>query len=86
MQVKIATKIVTRSFENVLRFKYLGRTVTNQNLIQEKIKRRLNFGTSTSAAYWSEFLATDPEVLCSIPGATRLSEKWWFWKGVHSAS
>jgi hypothetical protein len=24
--------------------------------------------------YWSEFLATDPEVLGSIPGATRFSE------------
>jgi hypothetical protein len=24
-----------------------------------------------SVAYWSEFLATDPEVPCSIPGATR---------------
>jgi hypothetical protein len=25
--------------------------------------------------YWSEFLATDPEVPGSIPGATRFSEK-----------
>jgi hypothetical protein len=32
----------------------------------------------------SEFLATDPEVLGSIPGATRFSEKQWGWKGVHS--
>jgi hypothetical protein len=23
---------------------------------------------------------------CSIPGATRFSEKWWVWNGVHSAS
>jgi hypothetical protein len=27
-----------------MQFKYLGTTVTNQNLIQEKIKRRLNSG------------------------------------------
>jgi hypothetical protein len=31
-----------QSFENVSQFKYLGRTVTNKNLIQEEIKRRLN--------------------------------------------
>jgi hypothetical protein len=34
---------------------------------------------------WSEFLATDPEVSGSIPGAVRFSEKQWVWNGVHSA-
>jgi hypothetical protein len=43
-------KIVYRSFENVSQFKYLGTTVTNQNLIQEEIKRRLN---SANACYHS---------------------------------
>jgi hypothetical protein len=40
-------KIANRSFdENVSGFKYLGATVTNQNLIQEEIKRRLNSGNA----------------------------------------
>jgi hypothetical protein len=39
-------KIGNRSFENVSQFKDLGTTVTNQNLIQEEIKRRLNSGNT----------------------------------------
>jgi hypothetical protein len=37
-------KAANRSFANVPWFKYLGTTVTYQNLIQEEIKRRLNSG------------------------------------------
>jgi hypothetical protein len=40
------TKIANRSFENVSQFKYLGTTVTDQNLIQEEIKRRRNSGNA----------------------------------------
>jgi hypothetical protein len=43
-------KITNRSFENVTEFKYLRTTITNQNLIQEKIKKRLN---SSNACYRS---------------------------------
>jgi hypothetical protein len=39
-------KIDNRCFENVSQFRYLGMTVTNQNLIQEEIKRRLNSGNA----------------------------------------
>jgi hypothetical protein len=35
-----------RSFENVSQFKYLRTTVTNQNLVEEEIKRRLNSGNA----------------------------------------
>jgi hypothetical protein len=37
-------KIANRSSENVAQFKYLETTITNQNLIQEEIKRRSNSG------------------------------------------
>jgi hypothetical protein len=39
-------KITNRSFENVPQFRYLGTTITKQNLIQEEIKRRLNSGNA----------------------------------------
>jgi hypothetical protein len=39
-------QIVNRSFYNAAQLKCLGTTVTNQNLIQEEIKRRLNSGNA----------------------------------------
>jgi hypothetical protein len=42
MQGKIMTKIADKSFKNVTQFTYFGTTVTDQHLIQDEIKRRLN--------------------------------------------
>jgi hypothetical protein len=39
-------KTGNRWFENVAQFRYLGTTITNENLIQEEFKRRLNSGNS----------------------------------------
>jgi hypothetical protein len=39
-------KIANRSFQDVSQFKCLGRTVTDENLNQEEIKRRLNSGNA----------------------------------------
>jgi hypothetical protein len=39
-------KIGNRCFGNVGQFRYLGTTITNLNLIQEEIKRRLNSGNA----------------------------------------
>jgi hypothetical protein len=47
MQVKNwDIKTANRSFENVSQFKYLGTTITDQNLIQDEIKKRLNYGNA----------------------------------------
>jgi hypothetical protein len=41
-RAKYGMKTAYRSFQNVAQFIYLGMTVTNQNLSQEEIKRRLD--------------------------------------------
>jgi hypothetical protein len=40
-----------RCFENVAQFTYLGTTITNQNLIQEEIKKILNSGNACYHAF-----------------------------------
>jgi hypothetical protein len=39
-------KTANRSFENVAQFRYLRTTVTNENLIQEEIKRSVISGNA----------------------------------------
>jgi ribosomal protein S2 len=39
-------KIGNRCSENVAQFRYVGTTITNQNLIQEEIEKRLNVGNA----------------------------------------
>jgi hypothetical protein len=53
-------KIGNRSFESVARFRHLGTTVTNQNLIQVEIKRKLN---SDNAYYHSVRNLLSPPLL-----------------------
>jgi hypothetical protein len=40
-------KTANRFFEDVSQFKYQGKTVTNDNLIQEEMKSRLNSGNAS---------------------------------------
>jgi hypothetical protein len=44
-------KTANRLSENVSQFKYLGTTVTNQNLIEKEIKRRSNSGYARSRTF-----------------------------------
>jgi glycerol-3-phosphate O-acyltransferase len=43
---KYSTKVAKRSFEEVAKFKHLGKTLTDQNYMREEIKGRLNSGNA----------------------------------------
>jgi hypothetical protein len=43
---KHSIKIVSTSFEDVAKFRYLGITLTYQNCMQKEIKSRLNLGNA----------------------------------------
>jgi hypothetical protein len=61
-------KIGNRCFENVEEFRYLGTTITNQNLIHEEIKRRLNSGN----AYYHSVLELLSSLLLTLREEHRL--------------
>jgi hypothetical protein len=70
-----AIEMAQRELNNCV--EYFGETISN---IQAQ-----TFCNDSSVVQGSQFLATDAEVLDSIPGATRFAEKW-VWSGEHSAS
>ncbi|PNF31812.1 hypothetical protein B7P43_G09337, partial [Cryptotermes secundus] len=66
-------KIGNRCFENVTQIRYLGTMMTNQNLIQEEIKRRLNSGNafyhSVQSLLSSRLLSKKRRRACSENGS-----------------
>jgi hypothetical protein len=54
--------VANRSFANAAKFKYLGRTLTNQNLIHEEIKSRLNSGNEVQKLLCSRLPSKNIEI------------------------
>jgi hypothetical protein len=59
-------KIANRSFGNVSHFKFLGMTVTNQKLILEEIKRRMNSDNAWYHLVSGENCITRNFVICIL--------------------
>jgi hypothetical protein len=57
------TLFANKSFENAVKFKYFGMTVTSQNYIQKEIKSRLNSG---NACYYSVHVLFSSGLLSKI--------------------
>jgi hypothetical protein len=54
---KHSIKIVNRSFEDVAKFRYLGKTLTYQNHMHEEVKSRLNSGNACYHSIQSSVLS-----------------------------
>jgi hypothetical protein len=50
---RCSIKIANRSFEHVVKFRYFGTTLTNQNCIHEEIKSILNSGNACCHSFQS---------------------------------
>jgi hypothetical protein len=63
---KNGIKLANRSFEGVVKFKYLGTTLTDQNCVQKEIKSRLNSGNhcyhSVQSLLFSRLLSRNVKV------------------------
>jgi hypothetical protein len=58
IEQKHGIKIANRSFEDVVKFKYLGTTLTDQNCMHKEIKSRINSGNACYHSVQSLFLPT----------------------------
>jgi hypothetical protein len=52
--------ITDKSFSNMMNFKYLGITITNQNCIHEEIKWRLNLWNACYHSHQESFAIPSP--------------------------
>jgi hypothetical protein len=68
-------RLYTGKFENWIWARDRNKQLFIFHPTRSYIYRLIILKMAASVVQWSEFLATDPEVAGSIPGATRFSEK-----------